>query len=275
MKKPTVSILMTIFNHQNYLNESIKSLINQNYKNWELIAIDNGSTDGSGKILKNIKDKRIKKKFLKKNIGRTKCLNLGLKNCKGKFIAILDSDDVAQNNRIKSQLKEFNSDNELWLVASDFNLIDQSSKIISYPKEKFDLKKNLQDKPRMFLLKNFLAHSSVMYKSKLIKEIGGYPNNYLYAQDHAFYMKVFKNYKIKILRKKLVNIRVPHKKSETARIFNSKRIVSEQIRILLWNLSNFQTSLFEKILILFNLLLKIIKFFIPNILMKTKLKIIN
>jgi glycosyltransferase involved in cell wall biosynthesis len=82
MKQPTVSVLMTVFNHQNYLKESVRSVINQSYKNWELITIDNGSTDNSKKILKTINDKRIKKFFLKKNIGRTKCLNLGLEKCK-------------------------------------------------------------------------------------------------------------------------------------------------------------------------------------------------
>ena len=58
MNKPEVSVLMTIYNHQNYLKNSIKSIINQSYKNWELIAIDNGSTDNSAKILKKIKKKK-------------------------------------------------------------------------------------------------------------------------------------------------------------------------------------------------------------------------
>ena len=63
MKKPVVSILMTIYNHENYLRASIKSIINQSYKKWELVAIDNGSRDKSKVILKKFKDKRIKKDF--------------------------------------------------------------------------------------------------------------------------------------------------------------------------------------------------------------------
>ena len=61
-----VSILMTIYNHERYIKSAINSLINQKFKNWELIAIDNGSKDKSGQILKNFKDKRIKKNTLKK-----------------------------------------------------------------------------------------------------------------------------------------------------------------------------------------------------------------
>ena len=86
---------MTIFNHENYLKSSIKSLINQNYKNWELIAIDNGSTDKSPLILKSFKDKRIKKKFLKK-YWKNRMFKFCLKFCKSKFIAILDSDDISK-----------------------------------------------------------------------------------------------------------------------------------------------------------------------------------
>ena len=66
MKKPLVSILMTIYNHESFLNKSIKSVINQTFKNWELIAIDNGSEDKSSEVLQKISDKRIKKKILKK-----------------------------------------------------------------------------------------------------------------------------------------------------------------------------------------------------------------
>ena len=64
--KNKVSILMTIYNHQNYLEQSIKSILKQSHKNWELIACENGSTDNSRNILKNFKDKRIKFFFFKK-----------------------------------------------------------------------------------------------------------------------------------------------------------------------------------------------------------------
>jgi glycosyltransferase involved in cell wall biosynthesis len=275
MKKPTVSILMTIYNHQNYLKNSIKSIINQTYKNWELIVIDNGSIDDSAKILKEIKDKRLKKFFIKKNIGRTKCLNLGLKSCKGKFIAILDSDDVAKKNRLQLQLNAFRLDQDLWMVASDFNHIDNSGKLIFYPKVAFDLKKNIKQKPRMILLRNPIAHSSVMYRTQLLKKVGAYPKSYLYAQDYAFYLKVFRKYKIKILSQKLVNIRVPHRKSETVRILNTNRALLEHIRLLVSNLVNFKSSLHEKFLILSSLIFNIIKFFTPKILIHRRYKIFN
>ena len=84
-----VSVLMTVYNTERYLAKSINSILNQKFKNFELIIVDDFSTDESGKILKKFKNNRIKK-FLKKHIGRTPALNFGLK-MQSEFIAILDS----------------------------------------------------------------------------------------------------------------------------------------------------------------------------------------
>lgn len=242
-----VSVLMTIYNHQNYLKKSITSILSQSYKNWELIAIDNGSTDNSKKILESIKNKNVKVFFLKKNIGRTNCLNFGLKKCKGDFIAILDSDDIAYKNRLKDQINEFNLDNELFLLASDFNYMDHKNKILF--KKNYISFHDLYKKPRVLLIRNVIAHSSVMFRKSLIIKVGDYPNKFLYAQDYAFYLKTFKYYKIKFLNKKLVKIRILHKNSET---FNSSLNflnIKENITLLFLSLKNFKTSLLEKLLI--------------------------
>ena len=266
---------MTIYNHQNYLKDSIESIINQSYKNWELVAVDNGSTDKSKKVLKRIKNKKIKLFFLKNNIGRTNCLNFGLKKCSGNFIAILDSDDIAHKNRIEAQLNQFNLDKELFMVATDFNYINEKKKIIPYPKTKLFLTKNIYIKPRIFLLRNLFVHSSVMYKRSIIKKVGGYPSKFLYSQDYAFYLKIFQKYKIKFLDKKLVNIRAPHKKSESVRILSSNVEAKEHIRLLLWNISNLDTSFYEKFLILIKLIIKIIKICVPKSLINKRFKILN
>ena len=90
---------MTIYNHQDFLEQSVNSIIKQTYKNWELIACENGSKDSSSNCLKKFKDKRIRKFFFKKNIGRTKCLNFALRKARGEYVAILDSDDIAHPQR--------------------------------------------------------------------------------------------------------------------------------------------------------------------------------
>ena len=255
MKKPVVSILMTIYNHENYLHASIKSIINQSYKKWELVAIDNGSRDKSKVILKKFKDKRIKKRFLKKNIGRTNCLNYGLNLCKGKYIAVLDSDDIAKKNRLDIQTKLLEKEPNTWMVASNYNLINTEKKFIKSVNNSDIFLKN----PRTLLYQNIIAHSTVMYRKKLINIIGKYPKKFLYAQDYAFYLRVFKKFKIRTLKAKLVNIREPHKNSETLRRSNSRLITIEEIKLLMWSYNNFNLFIKEKIYLIFVVFKKIFK----------------
>lgn len=263
MNSQKVSILMTIYNHERYLKSSINSIIKQKHKNWELIAIDNGSKDKSGLILKSIKDKRVKKKFLKKNIGRTKCLNYGLKLCKSKYIAILDSDDISHKNRLLIQVNELNNDKKLGMVFTNFNFINEKSKNVFVSKKKTSFK-NIRE----LLFKNFIGHSSVMYKKEILKKIGNYPIKFKYAQDYAFYLKISKFYNIKHINKTLVKIRIAHKYSETTRMLNSKLIILEKIKILLFNLNNFETTLIEKSKILYFLNIELIKLILPSFIFK-------
>ena len=255
MKKPLVSILMTIHNHESFLKQSIKSIILQTFKNWELIAIDNGSQDNSPKKLKEIKDKRVKKKYLKKNIGRTNCLNYGLKFCKGRFIAILDSDDLAKKNRLEIQLKRMKNDKNLWLTSSAYEVINERNNFI----KKVGFEKNLYN-PRKLLYENIISHSTVMYRKELINKIGNYPKKFLYAQDYALYLKALKKLKIEIIKNRLSKVRISHKNSETIRQSANNTIVKEEIKLLIWSYKNFFLSKRERIIFIFIFLKKISKF---------------
>ena len=130
MKKPKVSILMTVYNHQMYIKSSIESILYQTFKDFELVIINNGSEDNSGNLIKKIKDKRIKFYSFKKNIGRTKALNYGLKKCIGKYVAIQDSDDLSRKNRIQTQFNFLEKNLDFGLVGSNYTIISNSNKII-------------------------------------------------------------------------------------------------------------------------------------------------
>jgi|TARA_B100001079_G_C16181805_1_gene413231 hypothetical protein len=98
-----------------------------------------------------------------------------------------------------------------------------------------------------------------MYRKKLIGLIGKYPKKYLYAQDYAFYLKVFKRFNIKTLESSLVDIREPHKNSETFRRSKSRLITLEEIKLLIWSFKNFNLIFKEKIFLSYALLKKIFK----------------
>ena len=105
-KSPLISVIIPTYNSYKFLIQSIESVINQSYREWELIIIDDNSIDGTFKILDYYKkNKKIKCIKLLKNRGPAYCRNLGVKISKGKYISFLDSDDVWLKNKLKIQVK--------------------------------------------------------------------------------------------------------------------------------------------------------------------------
>src|SRR5205085_5008645 len=112
MSKPEVSILMSAFNVEKYIAFAIESVINQTYKNWELIIIDDASNDKTPEIVNKYKkkDKRIRYHSVDCNQGSFKCLNQGILLSSGKYIANLDSDDIwIDKNKLERQIKFLNN----------------------------------------------------------------------------------------------------------------------------------------------------------------------
>ena len=118
-KKPLISIIMNCYNGEEFLNQSIQSVIAQTYKNWELIFWDNRSTDNSSKILGKYKDKRIKYFYARKNTVLYEARNLAIKEAKGEFIAFLDVDDFWTADKLQRQIPKF-KDKKVSLVYGNF-----------------------------------------------------------------------------------------------------------------------------------------------------------
>lgn len=103
--EPLVSIITPVYNSEEYLEETILSVINQTYKNWELLLIDDYSTDNSYKIIeKYLTDERIKYLRNERNSGPAITRNVGLEKSKGEYIAFLDSDDIWAKNKLELQI---------------------------------------------------------------------------------------------------------------------------------------------------------------------------
>jgi glycosyltransferase involved in cell wall biosynthesis len=106
-KNPLVSIIINCYNGEKYLHKAIKSVLNQNYKHWEIIFFDNNSIDRSSFLLKKYKDKRIKYFKTKKTYPLYKARNLAIKKSKGELISFLDIDDWWLKNKLNKQIKFF------------------------------------------------------------------------------------------------------------------------------------------------------------------------
>ena len=128
MDKPLVSILMNCYNGEKFLKETLNSVIEQTYKNWELIFWDNQSTDKSAKIYKEYKDKRFKYYYSDKHTGLGEARSRAFKYLTGEFIAVLDADDIWLSEKLEKQIKMF-EDREVGIVISNTNVFNSTGSV--------------------------------------------------------------------------------------------------------------------------------------------------
>jgi glycosyltransferase involved in cell wall biosynthesis len=203
-QKISVSVIMGVYNSEKYITKSIESIINQNFESLELIIINDGSTDDSVKIINSYKkcDKRIVFISNKKNEGPAIARNKGLKVARGKYIAILDSDDIALSNRLKIQKEFLDRKPEIFLVGSAAIIINDSGKIIKSSNPIVganNVKKELKKK-------NCIYHPSIMFRAdpKYM-----YRTKFIYSHDYDFYLNLLtKGGKLDNTPEKLIKRRI-------------------------------------------------------------------
>lgn len=253
MKK--VSILITSFNAEKTIERSLKSSLNQNFIDYEIVLVDDGSTDRSQKIIKKFKNKKLKKFFLKKNIGRTKALNYGLNRCNSKYIAILDSDDTSIKNRLNKQYKFLEKNKNIDLVCSFYKLkiFNTKLKIMSFP--------NLNLFKKKLKYTNLVAHSSVMYRKNVVKKYKIYNTNFLYAQDYEMILKFLKKDKIDFIPECLSTINVDDESMSKSDKYK-KIVILERVKLLLFSIKNFKFSLNKRIYIWLTMIYLMVKYYL-------------
>ena len=213
MNKPLVSLIMPVFNHEKFLGRSIGSIVNQNYNNWELIIIDDGSTDSSSKIINEFSDPRISY-YHQENQGvlnLAKTINKGLDHAQGEFVTMVPSDDSWPEERLEIQV-DVMKDKEIILSFGLMNFIDEKDKIIG-KSDPTQFSNNLENFPVGSILKdllkeNFIGEPSVLIRTEYLNEIGGYiqPLGML-AEDYPTMLELAKRGKFKFINKCLANYR--------------------------------------------------------------------
>jgi len=217
MKKPTISVIMSVYNDQGYLGESVESILNQTFKDFEFIIIDDGSKDKSVKIIKDYikKDKRIFLIENKKNIGLTKSLNEGLKKARGKYIARMDVGDVSFPNRLKKQFKFLEENRDVFLNFTGVNFVDEDKSVIA---QNMPLR-NIDEIIKRLKQKNCIAHPSIMFRN----EGQLYREKFRYAQDYDFYLySISMSKKIAPLMEVLVDCRYRNNSLSSSKMAHQK-----------------------------------------------------
>lgn len=193
-----ISVYITNYNYGEYLDKAIKSLLNQTFKKFEIIIIDDGSTDRSSDIIKKyISQKKHKIRLIQhKNKGLIKSSNIAIRASKGKFIMRLDADDYLKNTALEKFYKVINQNQEIAMVYSDFYIVDNNLKIIRREK-----KINLKKKPE---LQDIPAHGAccLIRKNHLI-EANLYDEEFDRQDGYILWLKLVNKYKILNINKPL------------------------------------------------------------------------
>jgi len=187
-KNPKVSVIMPVYNQEKFLKESIDSILNQTFKDFELIIINDGSTDQTSKILKQYvrKDLRIKI-FFQKNQGCTKSLNYGIRQARGKYIARQDADDISLSKRLEKQVEFLERNKNIGLLGCFAQVIDEQGNKKQKILGQYTIDKDLK---RYSFWSNRFCHSTIMIIKELLHKINGYDDYFVYSQDTDLYFRL-------------------------------------------------------------------------------------
>jgi glycosyltransferase involved in cell wall biosynthesis len=198
-KQPRVSVLMTVFNADHHLGESLASLRQQEFKDFEVIVLEHGSTDKSLKILEAWDDHRLVLKTLERNIGRTQALNDCFSRANGEYIAILDADDLAHPLRLDKEVQFLNENTEVGLVGTWCQFIDDLDEEVGSSRPPVSHEKLI----RQMAVRDPIVHSSMMFRRNIAVEIGGYDTSFVYAQDFNLLIEFARRTKIAVINEEL------------------------------------------------------------------------
>jgi len=198
-KYPKISIVTPSFNQGKFIKETIDSILDQKYSNLEYWIIDGGSTDETVNILKSY-GKKIKW-ISEKDKGQTNAINKGIKKTTGDIIMYLNSDDVMMPNTLNVVAQYFMQHPDAMWLTGDYFIIDENGKKI----QSFiaNYKKLLRKYPsfNVFSIANFIIQPSTFWKKEIHDEFGLFDEKLKYCMDYDFWMKIYKKYKLHVLKK--------------------------------------------------------------------------
>jgi len=183
---PMISVLMSVFNGEQYLREAIDSILNQTFQDFEFIIIDDGSTDSSAGIINSYKDSRIH--FIQQdNVGISESLNRGITLAKGKYIARMDADDISDPDRFRYQYEYMRANNDIDILGGHARLIDTEGRVIG-EKLKPTSSKVIN---RAIEYACPLNHPTYMVRTDVYRELKGYRVCFSGGEDYDFLLRAF------------------------------------------------------------------------------------
>ena len=188
--QPLVSVIIPAYNAEDYINESIQSMLDQSYVNIEIIIINDASTDNTKNIIETYNDNRITLINNPNNLGCAASLNVGINASTGKYIARMDSDDISLPNRIHTQVTLLEKHEEIAGCGTWIKTFGQQAEIWKYPVKSNRLKCEL-------LFRCELAHPTTMYRRDILNKYQiRYNDKIKYVEDYDFWRQIIEHEKL-------------------------------------------------------------------------------
>lgn len=200
---PKISVVIPVFNGTNYLREAIDSVLSQTYKNYEIIVIDDGSTDGTWEIIQSYGS--CLRGFRKENGGVASALNCGIRNATGEYIAWLSHDDLFLPNKLERQVDFLKQFPQFKACYTDYYTVDENGKILEeketpwYPR---------LEAIRILFGRAYINGSTMLIERKCFEKTGLFCERLKYTQDTEMWLRLCRYFEIGRVREKLGKWRV-------------------------------------------------------------------
>lgn len=213
---PLVTVIMSVYNDEQYVGEAVDSILEQTYQNFELLLIDDGSTDGSKEILGEYATQEpVTLVQNDENKGLTASLNRGIDAASGKYIARQDADDRSRPTRLERQVEYLESHPDVGLVGTDAIMIDADGSSVR--------RRHVPSRPSQseLLEQNHFVHGSVMLRRGLLEAVGGYDELFKYAQDYDLWLRLAKRTTLRNIPEPLYGFREHGERIAETNMFES------------------------------------------------------
>jgi len=203
---PEISAVLPVYNGEAYVREAVESILAQTFPDFELIIINDGSTDGSGEILRELASRDPRIVLVERaNGGLVSALNEGIEMARADLIARMDADDAAVPERFALQLARMRAEPELGVLGSFIRIVDKTGRFIrqgSYPVMPAETARFLKHGSP-------LAHPTVMMRKEAVMKVGGYRQAFSHCEDYDLWLRISElGYAIANIPQPLLNYRV-------------------------------------------------------------------
>lgn len=219
---PLVSVLMPVYNHEAYVRLAVESVLGQTYSNLELIVIDDASRDGSWDVLQKFNDERVRFYRQYTNRGAHATLNRALGLAKGEIVAIINSDDIYYQNRLKSAISLLIAEPAIGAVVTYYDFLDDSGNVIQdatsvaadFPDvalglgESHEQINEIEMQTLSLLARNYYhTTSNLVIRRNVIDQVGPF-RSFRYVHDHDFFLRLSIRYPVRMIKESLLGYRI-------------------------------------------------------------------